>query len=224
MNEMSKIHSQNKVIFHFEFWIMIIASSFVLSSPSLALCPEQKFPEFAFIGRSNVGKSTLINNLCNKKWLAKVSDKPGKTQLINYFLVTSKDEEGNKNQWNLVDLPWYGYAKVSKTQRYEREDMIGDYLINRPLSMIFVLIDSSISVQKVDLQFLNRLDKHNKPYTIVFTKSDKVKQKELHANLKNFVAELQQQVTTLPGYFVTSAEKKFSTQDLLKAIEEIAKI
>ncbi|MEY3197915.1 MAG: hypothetical protein RL023_730 [Candidatus Parcubacteria bacterium] len=102
--------------------------------------------------------------------------------------------------------------------------MIGDYLINRPLSMIFVLIDSSISVQKVDLQFLNRLDKHNKPYTIVFTKSDKVKQKELHANLKNFVAELQQQVTTLPGYFVTSAEKKFSTQDLLKAIEEIAKI
>lgn len=201
---------------------MITASSFVLSAPSLALCPEYNFPEFAFIGRSNVGKSTLINNLCNRKELAKVSDKPGKTQLINYFLISSKDEEENKHQWNLVDLPGYGYAKVSKSQRYDREDMIGDFLTQRPLSMIFVLIDSSISVQKIDLQFLSRLDKNQRPYTIVFTKSDKVKQKELHANLKNFVSELQQYVQQLPGYFVTSAEKKFSTQDLLKAIEEIA--
>ncbi|MCL4142226.1 UNVERIFIED_CONTAM: hypothetical protein GTU68_051665, partial [Idotea baltica] len=151
---------------------------FFKSSPSLNQCPPPDLPEFAFIGRSNVGKSSLINMLCGRKQIAKTSSTPGKTQLINHFLV---DE-----QWYIVDLPGYGYAKVSKKERLKWKHFIDAYLINRPsLQCVLLLIDVRIPAQKSDIEFANWLGEHGIPFVIVFTKSDKLKAGKLKENLQS---------------------------------------
>ena len=202
----------------------ITSAKFVTSSPDYQKCPPADRPEFVFIGRSNVGKSSLINSLCNKKDLAKISVKPGKTQLINHFTITSEDEEKNPKSRYLVDLPGYGYAKVSKNARLDWEDMITDYLLLREnIAQIFVLIDSSIPPQAIDLWFINRLYENQKECTIVFTKSDKATQKDLHKNLKAFAAELTKKIHPhpIPWFFVTSSNKRHTTFDLLEAINAL---
>lgn len=173
----------------------ITSAKFITSSPDWQKCPPADLPEFVFIGRSNVGKSSLINSVCNKKDLAKISIKPGKTQLINHFALTSEDEEKNAKSRYLVDLPGYGYAKASRTARLDWEDMITDYLIHRTnIAEIFVLVDSSIPPQTLDLGFIKRLYENGKTCTIVFTKSDKATQKDLHKNLKTFSQELSKKI------------------------------
>lgn len=154
----------------------ITSAKFITSAAQLSQCPHTDIVEFACIGRSNVGKSSLINMLTERKQLAKVSVTPGKTQLINYFLI-------NETR-HLVDLPGYGYAKISKTERAKREQRMRDYMINRPqLANIFLLLDGSISPQKIDLDYINELHLHNVPFTIIITKTDKCNQKELHRNI-----------------------------------------
>jgi GTP-binding protein len=173
----------------------ITSAKFITSSPNRQKCPIADRPEFVFIGRSNVGKSSLINSLCGKKDLAKISGKPGKTQLINHFTITSEDEEKNTKSRYLVDLPGYGYAKVAQKSRLDWEDMITDYLLQRStIAQIFVLVDSSIPPQAIDLGFIKRLYDHGKTCMIVFTKSDKATQKDLHKNLKTFSQELSKKI------------------------------
>jgi GTP-binding protein len=204
--------------------MQIISATFLTSSPKYENCPPADHPEFVFIGRSNVGKSSLINSLCGKKWLAKISMKPGKTQLINHFSITSEDAEKNTKNRYLVDLPGYGYAKVAQKSRLDWEDMITDYLLMRPnIAEIFVLVDSSIKPQAIDLGFINRLYENQLHCTIVFTKSDKATQKALNANIKAFATELTKKIHPhpLPWFFITSSEKRQSTTDLLKTMHEL---
>jgi GTP-binding protein len=182
----------------------IIQANYLISSPSVDLCPKPDKPEYAFIGRSNVGKSSLINMLCNKKELAKVSRSPGKTQMINHFTITSN----NRKEWYLVDLPGYGFAKVSQANRKSWEKMIEGYLRNREnLCNVFALIDSRHEPQKNDLDFVNQLGEWQVPFALVFTKADKTTQKEVAANVKRFLNEMRQTWEYLPASFVTSAEK-----------------
>ena len=165
----------------------IVHASYLISSPSVDKCPKADRPEYAFIGRSNVGKSSLINLLTNKKELAKISSSPGKTQLINHFTVESSD----KKQWYLVDLPGYGYAKRSQSQRKTWKKMIEEYIKKREnLYNLFVLIDSRHEPQKLDLQFVNQLGAWQIPFAIVFTKADKSTQKEVAANVNHFLNQL----------------------------------
>lgn len=202
----------------------ITNATFLTSTTKHQNCPPADRPEFAFIGRSNVGKSSLINHLTWRKALAKTSVKPGKTQLINYFSIESQDEAKQKKARYLVDLPGYGYAKVSQKSRMDWEDMITDYLLMRPnLADIFVLVDGSIPPQAIDLWFINRLYENGKTCTIVFTKSDKVNQKELHKNIKAFATALTEKIAPiiLPPYFITATTKKFSTVKLLEAIHTL---
>lgn len=204
--------------------MQITSATFVTSAPKRQLCPPADREEIVFIGRSNVGKSSLINALCNKKDLAKISIKPWKTQLINYFSITSQDESKNAKSRYLVDLPWYGYAKVSKDARLDREDMITDYFMNRPwIAQICVLIDSSIPPQAIDLGFIKWLIDNNLPRTIVFTKTDKNNQSTLHKNITAFASALSEKIAPypLPSYFTTSNAKKFSTMKLLEAIHQM---
>src|SRR5215204_3188558 len=148
----------------------IIAAAYLISSPSVDMCPKPDRPEYAFIGRSNVGKSSLINMLCNKKEVAKVSRSPGKTQMINHFSVTGSD----RKDWYLVDLPGYGFAKVAQSQRKSWQKMIQDYIKKREnLVYLFALVDSRLEPQKIDLDFINQLGEWRVPFAIVFTKSDK---------------------------------------------------
>lgn len=169
----------------------ILSAKFVISSPNLALCPDTDMPEYAFIGRSNVGKSSLINALCEKKELARTSPKPGKTQLINYFEIESRDDEKDTQTWNLVDLPGYGYAKVAKDVRKEWEHIIEHYMVKRKnLAHVFVLIDGRHTPQRSDLDFVYGLASFHIPFSLVFTKIDKVSQKDLSANIKLFLQEL----------------------------------
>jgi GTP-binding protein len=196
----------------------ITYASYVISSPSVDKCPKADRAEYAFIGRSNVGKSSLINMICNKKELAKVSISPGKTQLINHFSITSSD----KKQWYLVDLPGYGYAKRAKSQRNTWVKMIADYIQKREtLVNLFVLIDSRLTPQELDLKFINQLGEWKIPFAIVFTKSDKSTQSEAAKNVNVFITELLKTWEEPPPCFLTSAVKRTGLKQLLAFIEEL---
>lgn len=194
--------------------MQIKSAEFVVSNTSISKCPKDNLPEYAFIGRSNVGKSSLINAMVNNKGLAKTSSKPGKTQLINHFLI-------NK-EWYLVDLPGYGYAKISIKQREKWAKMIKDYLTKREnLMNVFVLIDSRIPPQKNDIEFINSLAEQNVPLSLVYTKLDKVKQQDFAKNLALFNKTLKQYWDELPAAFFTSAESKRGCQDILEYIDKM---
>ena len=195
----------------------IIQGTYLISSPSLDKCPPADRPEYAFIGRSNVGKSSLINALTNKKELAKVSSSPGKTQMINHFDITSND----RLPWYIVDLPGYGFAKVSQSQRKNWKKMIADYVQKREnLITLFLLIDSRISPQKIDLDFVNQLGAWQIPFNLVFTKADKVTQKEVAKNVHAFLEETKKTWEELPLHFVTSATKRTGIKQMLAFIDE----
>jgi len=184
------------------------------SYPSIESLPQPDQCEFAFIGRSNVGKSSLINMVCNHKDLAKTSSKPGKTQHIVRFQVDG--------QWFLVDLPGYGYAKISKTSREKFGILIQEYILERDnLYCVFVLIDSRLEPQKIDLEFLEWLGECHIPFCIVFTKSDKMKPAELAKNIENFKATLLESWEFLPDIFITSAEKKLGGEELIAFIKKV---
>ncbi len=194
----------------------INSAEFIASYPKESSCPTDGRPEFAFIGRSNVGKSSLINMLTAKKGLAKVSGTPGKTRLLNYFLI-------NEN-WYLVDLPGYGYARVSKKEQQKLKSMINGYLLNRPtLQVAFVLIDSNLSPMKIDLDFVNALGEQGIPFALAFTKSDRIGKVQVEKNIQAFLAEMSKSWETLPTYFVTSSERRYGKAELLGYIGEILK-
>ncbi len=186
------------------------------SFPSVNKCPPSKIPEYAFIGRSNVGKSSLINMLCDRKKLALTSGKPGKTQMINYFII-------NK-EWYLVDLPGYGYAKISKVKREKFRKMIEGYLQRRTtLQCTFLLIDSNIKPQKIDIEFINWLGESRVPFVIVYTKTDKSKPDEIEENIKAFQNALLETWHELPQQFSTSANKRLGKDEIVAYIEDINK-
>ena len=191
-------------------------AQFSLSSPSVAHCPTDVKPEFAFIGRSNVGKSSLINMLCNHKGLAKTSSTPGKTLLINHFIIN--------NEWYLVDLPGYGYAKRSKTVQDRLDQMIRSYILMRQqLVNVFVLIDIRLEQQKIDREFIDWLGESSIPFSIVFTKADKLGPVKAKMNSKAWMAKLLDTWETLPPYFITSSEKKTGRDEVLDYIGDILK-
>jgi len=188
-----------------------IFAEFVKSSSSLKECPKTDFPEYAFIGRSNVGKSSLINMLCAHRGLAKTSATPGKTRLINHFRINER--------WYLVDLPGYGYAKVSKNQRKDFDKTLFNYLSKREnLHCVFVLIDSRIPPQIIDMKFINRLGEMQIPFAIVFTKTDKTTQKQLSDNTKAFKTEMLKTWEELPPCFYTSSNTKSGREEILEFI------
>jgi GTP-binding protein len=192
---------------------LIQSAKFIGSFPKTDDCPQSELPEFAFIGRSNVGKSSLINLLTNRKELAKVSKTPGKTQMLNFFLI---DEN-----WHLVDLPGYGYAKLSKTTRAVFDKMIRYYISKREqLVTVFLLIDSSISPQKIDLEFIDWLGQNRIQFAIVFTKSDKEKALQVQKNIKNFKAKMLENWEGLPPFFLTSSEKNRGGNEIMEYIKQ----
>jgi GTP-binding protein len=189
----------------------IRSAQFVISNTDIAKCPAPRLPEYAFIGRSNVGKSSLINMLVNRKDMAKTSGKPGKTQLINHFIINE--------DWYLVDLPGYGYAQVSKEKRDKWEKFINTYILEREnLLCMFVLVDSRLSPQKIDLEFMDWLGENNIPFVIVFTKMDKLSKSKIAGNIKNYKEEMGRSWDELPQCFYTSAEKKEGRKELLDFI------
>ena len=198
---------------------------YIISSPDYEKCPKADKPEYAFIGRSTVGKSSLINMLCNNDKLAKTSSSPGKTQLLNHFEITSSSGDEKKtiiSLWYLVDLPGYGFAKVSISSRRRWEQMIENYLRKREnLTMVFVLIDSRHTPQKIDLEFLEQLKKWQIPITLIFTKSDKESQRVVSKNVKDFLEAMRKTWQFLPQHFVTSAIKKSGRDKILNYIDEI---
>lgn len=187
--------------------------SFVKSSQKWQDCPKPTLPEYAFIGRSNVGKSSLINALMNRKGLAKTSQTPGKTQLINHFIV-------NEN-WFLTDLPGYGYARVSKSIRKDFAKLITNYILNRTnLVNVFVLVDARHQPQKIDVEFMQWCGESGIPFSIVFTKADKLKANASKKNIENYQKELLNFWEELPQMYITSAEKKDGVEPILKMIDE----
>ncbi len=187
---------------------------FIVSNSKVEKCPAPDRPEYAFIGRSNVGKSSLINMLTNKKSLAKISGKPGKTQLINHFLIN--------DEWYLVDLPGYGYAKVPKKERLKWEQFLKKYIVKREnLYCLFVLIDSRHKAQPVDLKFMEWLGVSEIPFSIIFTKTDKLKPEELEANLKAYEEKMFETWETMPGYFISSSQTGAGKEEILSFIENI---
>ena len=201
----------------------ITKAEYVISSPDYLQCPAPDKPEYAFIGRSNVGKSSLINMICNNQKLAKTSGSPGKTQMINHFAIHSVKTEGSKkwDPWFIVDLPGYGFAKVSQSNRRRWEQMIENYLRKREnLVNVFVLIDSRHEPQKIDLEFVNQLRDWQVPFNIVFTKSDKENQRTVAANIKSFFEAMLKTWQFLPQHFVTSAVKKLGRDKILSFIAE----
>jgi GTP-binding protein len=192
----------------------IRSASFSVSSPNYKKCPDDGRPEYAFIGRSNVGKSSLINMLTGVKGLAKTSGRPGKTQLINHFLIN--------NEWYLVDLPGYGYARTSKTSREKWGAMMRDYFLHREaLTNVFVLVDSRIPPQRIDLEFIEFLGTNGIPLAIVFTKTDKEKQREVMTNIKAMKVALSELWEELPPMFLTSSLTGYGRDALLDSIESI---
>jgi len=205
--------------------MIIKKAKYLISSPDYTKCPAPDIPEYAFIGRSNVGKSSLINMLCNNEKLAKTSNSPGKTQMINHFEITSPPapllKERGEVKWFLVDLPGYGFAKISQRSRRRWEQMIENYLRKREnLQQVFVLIDSRHSPQKIDLEFLQQLGKWEVPFTLIFTKADKETQATVSKNVKSFLEEMRKTWQFLPQHFVTSAIKKTGRDKILSLIEE----
>ena len=191
--------------------------SFVVSNTDHKKCPEDGLPEFAFIGRSNVGKSSLINLLTGNKKLAKTSSTPGKTQLINHFVIN--------DQWYLVDLPGYGYAKVSKSARSNWEKFIADYLTNRKSLMnIFILLDSRLDPQKIDLEFINWCGEKQLPFVLVFTKIDKLSSSALQRNTSKFKKEMLKTWEEMPPVFTTSSISGFGNEPILNYIDQILEI
>ena len=203
--------------------MQVKSAKYLISSPEIDKCPSPQKPEFAFIGRSNVGKSSLINMLCGNEKLAKTSAEPGKTQLINHFEISSVPEgQSRPTLWYLVDLPGYGFAKVSQRTRRRWEQMIENYLRKREnLMMVFVLIDARHSPQQIDLDFLDKLEEWNIPCSLVFTKSDKVNQRTVSVNTKDFLNALRARRQFLPRHFVTSAVKKTGKEKILEQIGEL---
>ena len=198
-------------------------AQYLMSSPDFEKCPAPDRAEYAFIGRSNVGKSSLINMLCNNEKLAKTSNSPGKTQMINHFEVSSVSKIGDLNmtKWFLVDLPGYGFAKVSLSSRRRWEQMIENYLRKREnLINVFVLIDARHNPQKLDLGFVNNLGLWEIPFTIVFTKADKEKQAVVSKNVKSFLERLRKTQQFLPQHFISSSLKKLGKNKILDLIQE----
>ncbi len=194
----------------------IKTAEYTISSPTVTMCPTDQRPEFAFIGRSNVGKSSLINMLCNHKGLAKTSAVPGKTLLINHFIIN--------RDWYLVDLPGYGYAKRSKTEREKLDHMIRSYILQREVLVnVFVLIDIRHEQQKIDREFVDWLGASNIPFSIIFTKADKLSVGKARANAKAWMDALLDTWETLPPYFITSASKKTGKDEVLDYIGQILK-
>lgn len=192
----------------------IKTSSYIGSFPSVGSCPKEERPEYAFIGRSNVGKSSLINMITGRNNMARISKKPGKTQMINYFLIDGT--------WNLVDLPGYGYAKISKSKRQEWRIMVEGYLIKRELlQCAFVLIDANISPQQIDLEFINWLGQVTIPFAILFTKADRSKPAEIEKNVENFREKLLETWNALPPQFITSANSGIGKLEILGLIAEV---
>ncbi len=189
-------------------------ATFICSQTDYNKCPAPDKPEYAFIGRSNVGKSSLVNTLTNRKQLAHISSKPGKTRTINHFLID--------NEWYLVDLPGYGYAKISKKEREQFSALTQNYLQYRPnLLCTFVLVDSKVPPQRLDLDFMRMLGEKQLPFVIVFTKTDRLKEEELTASVENFREAFLQEWEFMPDYFLTSAEENTGTLPLLQYIASI---
>ncbi|GAB4042398.1 ribosome biogenesis GTP-binding protein YihA/YsxC [Spirosoma litoris] len=189
-------------------------AEFLVSNSDAAKCPKPDRPEYAFIGRSNVGKSSLINMLTSRNSLAKISGKPGKTQLINHFIID--------NEWYLVDLPGYGYAQVSKADREKFASLIDGYLKSRPnLLCIFVLVDSRIEPQKLDLDFMSNLGEQGLPFVVVFTKTEKLGPTKLQATLETYRAKLLEEWEEAPDFFVTSAVTAAGREDILSFIRPL---
>ena len=193
---------------------MVKTATYVISSPDVKDCPQTTLPEYAFIGRSNVGKSSLINMLCHNPKLAKTSQKPGKTLLINHFLING--------EWHLVDLPGYGYAQAGQKQREALKKMIERYCLYREqLVCLFVLIDCRHEPQKIDLEFINWLGENGVPFALVFTKGDKLGKVRLKENVEAYKTRLLEEWEELPPVFVTSAETKLGGEELTAYIEEL---
>ncbi len=212
--------------------MLIKSAKYVISSPDYEKCPVPDRPEYAFIGRSNVGKSSLINMLCDNDKLAKTSGSPGKTQLLNHFDISSSptpkanqtsasSADTKRVHWYLVDLPGYGFAKVSIRSRNRWEQMIENYLRKREnLTMVFVLIDARHSPQKIDLEFLLQLRTWSVPFCLIFTKSDKENQSVVSKNVKSFLEAMKKDWQFLPQHFVSSAVKRSGKEKILSFIEE----
>ena len=214
---------------------MIKSAQYIISNPDVTSCPQSNLPEYAFIGRSNVGKSSLINMLCHNPKLAKTSQKPGKTLLINHFLVQSTDRSAERaktanavrpaspvGEWHLVDLPGYGYAQAGQKQREALKRMIERYcLLREQLVCLFVLIDCRHEPQKIDLEFINWLGENGVPFAIVFTKGDKLGKVRLKENVEAYKARLLEEWEELPPVFVTSSETGLGGEELTQYIEEI---
>ena len=204
---------------------MIKNAQYIISSPDVKDCPESGLPEYAFIGRSNVGKSSLINMLCHNPKLAKTSQKPGKTLLINHFLVESRktkdrDAVAQSQEWNLVDLPGYGYAQAGQKQREALKRMIERYcLLREQLVCLFVLVDCRHEPQKIDLEFINWLGENGVPFAIVFTKGDKLGKVRLRENVEAYKTRLLEEWEELPPVFVTSSETGLGGEELVAYIE-----
>ncbi|MCD7721606.1 MAG: ribosome biogenesis GTP-binding protein YihA/YsxC [Prevotellaceae bacterium] len=189
-------------------------AEFVISSPTVVLCPHGDKPEYAFIGRSNVGKSSLINMLTQRKGLAKTSATPGKTLLINHFLINQ--------EWHLVDLPGYGYARRGREQREQLRQMIEGYILRREqMACLFLLIDSRHEPQRIDMDFTRWLGQNGVPFAIVFTKADKLSGTKLQGNVQLFLQRMQEEWEELPPHFVTSSQDRTGREELLDYIQAI---
>ena len=194
----------------------ITNAEFVISNTDVKKSPAGTFPEYAFIGRSNVGKSSLINMLTGRKGLAMTSATPGKTMLINHFLIN--------NSWYLVDLPGYGYARRGQKGQEQIRTIIEDYILEREqMTNLFVLIDSRLEPQKIDLEFMEWLGENGIPFAIIFTKADKLKGGRLKINISAYLRELRKQWEELPPYFITSSEERLGRTEVLNYIESINK-
>ncbi len=195
----------------------IKSADFVMSNSDVTKCPKTKIPEYAFIGRSNVGKSSLINALTNRKSLAKTSGKPGKTQLINHFKIN--------NEWHLVDLPGYGYARVSKSSKKTFQKFITDYFaLREQLICGFVLVDCRHEPQKIDLEFMEWLGLNGIPFSIIFTKSDKLTKNTLPVHIENYKTKMLETWEEMPPYFITSSADKNGCEEVLSEIDRLNKL